>query len=100
MAAIDGNLSGPMDRTLRNMSLAHYNVFGTWPSFSLSADVLNDGEIHFETQEEAERFFNVVKTGFEGSGQGNDDAVSAGLHDAEPIVVARERFEPRQGVVS
>lgn len=84
VADIEDQINGVMDNTLKNLTFAHHEVFGTWPDYTLTADILQSGEVEFNTVQEAIAFFTNVKNAFSGSGKGwqLDESVSAfGLED-------------------
>lgn len=66
---IEGQVDGPIDNSLKNLVLAHKKIFGTYPDFSLTADLIKNGEVKFDTYEEALSFFEVVKESYAGTGQ-------------------------------
>jgi hypothetical protein len=63
---IESQIGGPLDRTLANLIYAHKQVFGSYPDFSLTSDLLGSGEVEFETPEEAVQFFELVKKNYTG----------------------------------
>ena len=83
-ASIVDNINGPIDATLANLTKAHYEVFGSLPSWSLTADLLDSGEVEFPTYEEALRFFQTIKRSYAASGkewQLDAQGTNAGLID-------------------
>ena len=67
-ATIEKQIHGKMDNTLKNLVYAHLQVFGTLPDFSLTADILDNGEVEFDTKEEAVSFFKTVAQSYAGTG--------------------------------
>ena len=45
LARFESQVGGALDNTLKNLTLAHYQVFKEWPNYSMTADMLASGEV-------------------------------------------------------
>ena len=87
-ATIEAQIHGKMDNTLKNLVFAHLEVFGTLPDFSLTADILDNGQVEFATKEEAVNFFQTVAQSYAGTGSEWKLDKSGTLGQGNPILGA------------
>jgi hypothetical protein len=59
---ISSMLAGQTDNSLRNLVMAHHEIFGDWPSFSLTADIIKSGDVKFDSYKDALMMFQAVKS--------------------------------------